>query len=51
MQENQLPPRVGRDARVANERNGNRLPALGGERIVEEMFFYDPAQGVPHRKS
>lgn len=91
MQENQSPPRVGRDAHVANERrvmsraksvqstcvrpvcvNGDhavvrwifcfqwhdgtvtRMEELAwqrwqGERIVEETFFYDPAQRVPRQ--
>ncbi len=91
MQENQSPPRVGRDALVANERavlsraksvfskcvrpvfvNGDRVvlrwifrfewldgtftimeelayQRWEGERIAEEMFFYDPAQRA-HRK-
>jgi ketosteroid isomerase-like protein len=89
MQENQAPPRVGRDAHVANERkvlsrtktlsstcvrpvfvNGDRVvirwifhfewrdgaithmeeiayQRWEGERIAEEIFFYDPAQRIP----
>jgi len=93
MQENQSPPRVGRDLHVANERkvfarattvsskcvrpaflNGNHVvirwmfhfewpdgtvtdmeevacQRWEGERIVEERFFYDPAQRAPKRPS
>jgi hypothetical protein len=89
MQENQLPPRVGRTLQIANERavlakakslsstcvrpvlvNGDvvvirwifvfvwlndsvtRMEEIAyqrweGERIVEEQFFYDPAQRIP----
>ena len=92
MQENQSPPRVGRDAHVANERrvlskaksvashcvrpvfvSGDRVvirwifrfewldgtvtrmeelacQRWEGERVVEETFFYDPAQLVPKRQ-
>lgn len=91
MQENQAPPRVGREAHLANERrllpqarsvqsscvrpvfvNGDRVvirwrfrfdwmdgtitemeevacQRWEGERIAEEMFFYDPAQRVPRK--
>ncbi len=89
MQENQSPPRVGRDLHVANERrvlakaksvtsecirpvfvNGDRVvirwkfrfvwpddkitqieelayQRWEGERVAEEIFFYDPAQMAP----
>jgi hypothetical protein len=89
MRENQNPPRVGRDAHVANERrvfaraksvsstcvrpffhsgdhvairwifelewlDGTRtrmeevaMQRWQGDRVVEETFFYDPAQRVP----
>ena len=91
MQENQVAPRVGRDAHAANERRVlakahsltstcirpvfvcedrvvirwvfrfewldgtvTRMEELAyqrweGERIVEEVFFYDPAQLIPKR--
>jgi ketosteroid isomerase-like protein len=91
MQENQKPPRFGRDAHVANEKrvlaraksvesicvrpvfvNGDRVvirwnfrfvwadgsitdmdelayQRWEGERIAEEIFFYDPAQLVPRK--
>jgi hypothetical protein len=91
MQENQAPPRLGRDVLVANERkvlakaqsltskcvrpvfvNGNRVvirwmfgfewldgshtqmeelayQRWDGERIAEEIFFYDPAQLLPKK--
>lgn len=91
MQENQKPPRVGRDAHVANEKrvlaraksvmskcihpvfvDGDRVvirwnfrfvwqddsvtemdelayQRWEGDRIAEEIFFYDPAQLVPRK--
>ena len=91
MRENQAPPRIGREAHVANERkvlaraksvqstcirpvfvHGERVvirwmfhfewldgttthmeelayQRWEGERIVEETFFYDPAQRVPKK--
>lgn len=93
MQENQSPPRVGRDAHVANEKkvmaraksvqskcvrpvfvSGDNVvirwifrfewldgtvtqmeelayQRWEGEQIVEETFFYDPAQLVPKRQA
>ncbi len=92
MQENQSPPRIGRDAHVAHERNimaraksitsrcvrpvfvsGDKVvirwifhfewldgtvthmeelayQRWEGERIVEETFFYDPAQRAPRQR-
>jgi hypothetical protein len=54
MQENQSPPRVGRDKHIVAERNVMSREELAyqrweGERIAEETFFYDPAQRVPKR--
>src|SRR2546423_7906810 len=60
MQENQSAPRVGRDALAARERavlakarsvrsTCVRPVFVNGDRVVEETFFYDPAQLVAQK--